>query len=254
VRILVDDNWRGSTYGVGPHTETKLNSVEHIRIVKKALHMFEGQIDVDDSGPGEKLIALKEAYDRDWDSDFLYIMKGIHQPTSNPHMQLKLEFEDVLDNKYKYLYHLDVSASEDPIQGLSADYFHWVGVRFSATKDKDNEVVAYWPKDNVKLTMKDSRRRMSIAPINVQGKIEQLAAEAERERQEQRRRLKQAETQNTRNAVGKLVDTCQWLVPQNVKKNTLVNELADGKEVNMVTKAKKLPVKVKYDGRQLKLA
>jgi hypothetical protein len=217
--------------------------------------LFEGQIDVDDSGPGEKLIALKDAYDRNWDSDFLYIMKGIHQPTSNPHMQLKLEFEDSLDNKkHKYLYHLDVSASEDGIKGLSADYFHWVGVQFSATKDKDNEVVAYWPKDNVKLTKKDSRRRMSIAPINVQGKIEELAAEAEREKQEQQRRLKQTETQNARNAVGKLVDTCQWLVPQGVKKNTVVNDLADGKVVNMVTKAKKLPVKVRYDGRQLKQA
>jgi hypothetical protein len=62
---------------------------------------------------------FKEAYEGGKREDVLYISKGIHQPNTDPHMQLKLR----RGNSW-YTLHLNVSASVVGDPDLDEGYFH----------------------------------------------------------------------------------------------------------------------------------
>jgi hypothetical protein len=156
--------------------DSKMDFKEHQRIVFQALQqLLGGNMNLGGNlrftKAGEALEALKEAYDQPSCYDtVLKIKKGIHQPYSNPHIQLLLEHNDE-----EYEYHLNVAVSDDRIRGLPEEYFHWVGIQFTAAI---GGVVVCWPLNARPNPKVHSRRRMSIAPDAVKGVIEKLAADA----------------------------------------------------------------------------
>jgi hypothetical protein len=170
--------------------DSNMNLKEHQRIVYNARHLLAGELALDDKSDtpaGRALKLLQQAYNtNDLANAVLKISKGIHQPETNPHMQLTLVYGTT-----NYLYHLDVSVSDTPIEGLP-DYFHWVGVQFSS---KIGQTTACWPLNAVRTT-KFKLRRRSIAPECVLGKIEAIAKfereEKERQEAEEKRRQEQS--------------------------------------------------------------
>jgi hypothetical protein len=167
--------------------ESDMDFAEHRRIVYDALcRLLPGMPKTHKTFAQGKLVELADAYNMNDEDDVLYISKGIHQPGSNPHMQLKLK--RIQDGKEKWYggVHLNVSAvdpGKDVPSSLSnrekkrlndEGYFHWVGVQFTA--DADGSPRAFWPKGDPARDMKNqaTRRRMSIAPKDLQDKIDEI--------------------------------------------------------------------------------
>jgi hypothetical protein len=84
-------------------------------------------------------------------------------------MQLRLK-----RGNSSYTFHLNVSVSDANIPGLPKEYFHWVGVQFTAEASTVHGTVnAYWPLVAARDTKyRHPRRRTSIAPQDIQGMIE----------------------------------------------------------------------------------
>jgi len=163
--------------------ESDMDFAEHRRIVSDALcRLLPGMPKQGKTNAQRKLVELAEAYDGKDDDDVLYISKGIHQPRSNPHMQLKLE----RGRRVIGAFHLNVSAvdagkdlhttlSKGETRRLNEEgYFHWFGVQFTA--DADGSPRACWPKGDPPRDMKNqaTRRRMSIAPDDLQDTIDEI--------------------------------------------------------------------------------
>jgi hypothetical protein len=247
--IQQDPGWDGRT-GFDRHLESDMDFEEHQRIAFNALQLLAGKLDVADNAAGKKLEQLKEAYESGDAEDVLYISKGIHQPNTNPHMQLKLKRGDK-----SYTYHLNVSVSDADIPGLSQGYFHWIGVQFTAEADS-GKVNACWPLAAAHDTKyRHARRRWSIAPKDVQGTIEAIAR-ARREEEDRANRVEQArQTESTRakarNVITGLLNGQKWTIPGN--KTAGMNKLIDGEKIEVKT-LKGKTIKIKYEGGQLKQA
>jgi hypothetical protein len=190
---------------------------------------------------------LKEAYEGGDENDVLYIAKGIHQPDTNPHMQLKLK----RGNGW-YTYHLNVAVSNADIPGLHSGYFHWIGVQFAA---EDGKLEACWPlvPSSKDTKYRHARKRWSIAPKNVQSTIEAIAR-TRRETEERENRIEQGKLAEAKKVEGRKVITGQlaaqkWTIPGN--KNAGMNKLIEGQTVSVTTQRGKT-VNVKFDGGQLK--
>jgi hypothetical protein len=169
--IQQDPDWDGKT-GFDKHRDSEMDFGEHQRIAFNALQLLEGNLAVADNAAGKKLEKLKEAYEASKPDDVLYISKGIHQPDTNPHMQLKLK----RGKASWYTFHLNVSVSDVDIPGLPEKYFHWVGTQFAAV---DGTQTACWPLVAAHDTKyQHARRRWSIAPKDVKGTIENIARAA----------------------------------------------------------------------------
>ena len=216
-----------------------------VRIAFDALQLLSGDLGgVPDNAAGAKLKALKEAYEGGDADDVLYISKGIHQPRSNPHMQLQLK----RGKGTWYTYHLNVTMAEDLIDGLAEDYFHWVGVQFTAeaTSVYGNQQ-ASWPLvATMDVKGRHNRRRQSIAPKNVQARIEAIARaeQEERERQEKIENARLAEQARalTRNTISARLQALNYTI-QGDKMRSL-NKLVDGQSIKVKTlRSKELTVK-----------
>ena len=213
--------------------DSKMDFKEHQRIVFEARRLLAGPMNLGDKSAtpaGKALALLKNAYESS-DADYvLKISKGIHQPTSNPHMQLKLKH-----GGKKYLYHLDVSMSEERIEGLSEEYFHWEGVQFSAKFGDDD--IARWPLMAAVKAKPYARRRMSIAPDGIKDEIERLAA-VERARQaESQRREDQAKRDRDRNQVNEKLRSLNYTLIGPL--NAGLDKLLAGHAVSVTTKTRK---------------
>lgn len=205
-----------------------------------------------DNAAGKKLEQLKEAYEGGNPDDVLYISKGIHQPQTNPHMQLRLK-----RGNSSYTFHLNVSVSDADIPGLPKEYFHWVGVQFTAEASTVHGTVnAYWPLVAARDTKyRHPRRRTSIAPQDIQGMIEAIAR-ATREAQEQANRIEQARLahsskDNTRNVITGKLNAQKWTIPGN--KTIEMNKLINGETIAVTTQRGKT-IKIKFEGGILKQA
>ena len=128
--IQQDPGWDGKTGLLEKHLDSNMDFEEHRRVAFDALQLLAGNLAVADNAAGRKLEQLKEAYEGGDPDDVLYVSKGIHQPNTNPHMQLRLE-----RGNRSYTYHLNVSVSDVDIPGLPQDYFHWIGVQFTADSE-----------------------------------------------------------------------------------------------------------------------
>ncbi len=249
--IQQGDSWDGRT-GFDSHLESNMDFEEHQRIAFNALTLLGGDLAVADNAAGQKLMQLKEAYENGGPGDVLYISKGIHQPNTNPHMQLRLK-----RGKAWYTFHLNVSVSDVDIAGLPQSYFHWVGVQFTAEESTVfGTERACWPLVASHDTKyRHARRRWSIAPKNVQATIEALAetARVEQERQEriEQAKARESERAKARNDIQKQLAAQNWTIPGN--KTTGMNQLIDGETVEVTTKTRKT-IRVKFEGGRIKQA
>lgn len=234
--------------GPQPNLASDMDSAEHERIARNALQLLAGNMPVAQNAAEEKLEQLKEAYEDNDPDDVLWITKGIHQIPGNPHIQLKLERAG--GREYGGI-HLNVSASEDA-PGLPEKYFHWVGVQFTA--DANNQTVrAVWPLGTPARDMKDqhSRRRMSIAPKDIQSRINAIAI-AQKARQQAAQKVAQDRlAQQTRDLLRKNIAD-QLAKPQNSwtisgNKSKELDRLIAGETIDVKTKTQKT-IKVKFEG------
>jgi len=140
-----------------PNKETSMSWAEHQGIVLNASKLLIGAVP-------EEFEDLKHAYHGEHSvsgtgsrsSVKIYVSKGIHQPETNPHIQLETEAQLLThqfpgDKKSKLVpktdappriwkYHLDVSAVDCKNK---ADSFQWVGVQFSR---QVGSTIHVWPK------------------------------------------------------------------------------------------------------------
>lgn len=174
-----------------PNKETAMTWAEHIRIVLEAGKLLAGEVP-------EEFADLKHAYHGERSgsgtgsvsSVELYVSKGIHQPETNPHIQLETEAQlltrdNPSDKKSKLVprtdvppriwkYHLNVSAVDTPQKG---DSFQWVGVQFSR---QVGNTIHVWPK-SATIVMKSPvttigrRNSISSADLDAHVKAVQLA-------------------------------------------------------------------------------
>lgn len=121
---------------------------------------------------------LKDCYETS-DSDFtMKISKGIHQPKTDPHMQIRLSSDE-----YSVLFHLNVSATEaDGKPAGLTGRFHWEAHSYSC---KFGGMIFSWPENAGEPKKKDtyyrSARRNSISHAGL------AAAVREHERAERAR-------------------------------------------------------------------
>jgi hypothetical protein len=231
-----------------------MDFAEHQRIAFNALQLLAGNMPVAQNAAEQKLEQLKEAYEGGDPNDVLWIQKGIHQVPGNPHMQLELK----RGNRSPISgIHLNVSASEDA-PGLSEEYFHWVGVQFTA--DANTQTVrAEWPRGIPARDMKDqhSRRRMSIAPKNIQSTINAIAQQRAQQLAQQQAQLAQQARNDAREELeGKLARqnlTIKGGAKSARVKNAGLDALLHGQTVNVITLTGK-EKKVKYEGGAVKWA
>jgi hypothetical protein len=243
--IQPDGGWNDNS-GLDKNLESNMDFAEHQRIVFDALKLLAGAIAAAANAAGTTLGYLKTAAESNVVTDVLYISKGIHQPNTNPHLTLKLKRA----GGHWYTYHLNLHVDDTDIAGLPQAYFHWVGVQFTAMSGASS---ACWPLVAVRDTKyHHPRRRMSIAPIDVQAKIEAIA-EAERVERERQERIEQARVKEQgralgRNAILAKLQAMNYTIPGN--QNNGLNKLYDGESITITTKTRK-SILVKYNGNNV---
>jgi hypothetical protein len=176
-----------------PNKETSMNWAEHQGIVLNANKLLAGEVP-------EEFADLKRAYYGElgvsdtgsrW-SVKIFVSKGIHQPETNPHMQLETEAQ-LLTRQYPndrnsrlvpkadtppriWKYHLDLSAVDCKDK---ADSFQWVGVQFSR---QVGSTIHVWPRTAV-VVMKSPAttrgRRNSISSADLAAHVDALRIAAE---------------------------------------------------------------------------
>jgi hypothetical protein len=244
-----DGNWNGrsidpKTGDEHPNLESSMSWPEHQRIVIAAGGLLASldypQQDQDANRAKQALMVLKAVYTTPANI-VLYVTKGIHRPTADPHMQLRVEF-----NGMTHLYHLDVSL-EQRVRDLNRnEYFHWKGVRFSAKvrndepdwkTDDEKYDRAVWP-EGVPVTLRG--RRQSVSQ-------ERLAELNQSIRDERARQQALSDRDKKRNEIVKKVWNKLGLKPEN---NRELPKLWAGGSANFVTEKKKNePIPCTYDGK-----
>jgi len=180
--VGIEGNWNGISEDKNSgldvsNYETAMDLNEHKRIVVEAATLFlkQGWPQVMANGAWEKLLVLKNACTKT-NNLVILISKGIHQPLTNPHIQLAI---DSLDYPDTLRFHLDLSADDKNYERAHSGgdmLFVWRGVQFTAV---DRQHKAAWP-PNATVTAKATNiRRRSITPEGlkqVQEKIKQFEA------------------------------------------------------------------------------
>ena len=180
--------WEGqsmdsNTGNINPNKVTAMSWAEHQRIVCNSGGLLAGDIVILPDEVKKVFDNLKSAFTVTGSKFVVRVSKGIHQPTTNPHMQLYLQ-GTFKEKGLTYLkaggkkFHLNLSAIDT---AEKTDSFQWKGVQFSYMHDG----MSYnWPVNAV-ITMKRPTigRRNSVSAVDLQafikkGEEEKRAAEA----------------------------------------------------------------------------
>jgi hypothetical protein len=174
------NRWNGVDAANGtPNKETEMDWAEHQRIVCAARQLVQG----DPPGGGEVKKAFKElksAYNDEKGRSEIRVSKGIHQPTVDPHLQIRMTTKYSPNNISTRKFHLNVSAETNASTNqLGDENFLWQPVQFSF-KHSDG-LIYTWPVAAVAGKKKgDAGRRLSISNADLKDSIAELR---ERERQ-----------------------------------------------------------------------
>lgn len=174
------DNKTGYT---NPNRETAMSWAEHQRIVCNSGSLLVSDIAILPAEVQTIFDNLKSAFSKSGSEFVVRVSKGIHQPTTNPHIQLYLQgtYKQLGVAYYKDTgekFHLNLSAVDT---AEKSDAFQWKGVQFSCLY----EGMSYnWPLNAV-ITMKRPTigRRNSVSAVDLQafirkGEEEKRAAES----------------------------------------------------------------------------
>lgn len=168
--------WDGNDSVTGhPNKETAMPWSEHQRIVCAAVHLLQGE------PPGNAAVKkifkqLKSAYVDPPGRSVVRVSKGIHQPTVDPHLQLRTITDFGDENISYHKFHLNVSAVAIPAtDNLEDDRFQWTPVQFTFLHT-NNQTYA-WPALPVPVERKgDPKRRLSISAADLKAHVaDQLA-------------------------------------------------------------------------------
>jgi hypothetical protein len=168
--VSVDSN----TGFENPNKETSMDWAEHQRIVCEARKLLAGNIEISPSAVKKAFKELQSAYNDSNSRSVVKVSKGIHQPATNPHLQLRVvtTFRNQGETQEKLAkFHLDVSAVDTKELDGS---FQWVGVQFSF---KEGARYYKWPA-NASPVIKKSARRNSISFAKLDEHIQEVAAAA----------------------------------------------------------------------------
>jgi hypothetical protein len=179
--------WDGRD-GNNPNKQTTMDWAEHQRIVAEARGLLgDGKFGGEMEGrrnyiSGDVRTAFKQLYAAYAKSgaSVVRVSKGIHQPTVDPHLQLRTSTQHDGGPVLHHKFHLNVSAEPVPdVDGLGTGRFIWKPVQF-AMKHLDDQVYR-WPRV-VTVSRKDPARRrgprvrrLSISTATLQAHMDVLA-------------------------------------------------------------------------------
>jgi hypothetical protein len=162
-----------NTNRVNPNKETAMDWAEHQRIVCSARGLLAGEIEISPSDVKKAFKELKSAYSDADSRSVVKVSKGIHQPSVNPHIQLRMvsTFRNggVTTESVKQ-FHLDLSAVDTP---HLADAFQWTGVQFSYVHGNQTYK---WPPNATPIIRKRERRN-SVSSVDLNAHIQRVATE-----------------------------------------------------------------------------
>jgi hypothetical protein len=230
--------------------DSKMDFAEHQRIVCSARELFAGAPAFAGSAAAISLQHLNDAYTTAAAGYVLLVSKGIHQPTTNPHIQLTLKHTVSPIQVDEYVFHLNVSASQGKLDvEVSDEFFHWRGVQFSA---KRAGVSATWPVA-VAVTPKDHlRRRMSLSPDGLQKMLEAIETEKARVAKEIADRQANVEKQRQAAAMQATIKALLGKHKYDLKNPRHWEKLASGGSAVITTQTKKtMTVKLHAGGNAL---
>lgn len=157
--------------------ETAMDWAEHQRIVCEARKLLAGTIEITPRAVREAFRELQAAYNDANSRSVVKVSKGIHQPTVNPHLQLRMLTtfrNNQVVNEVVRKFHLDVSAVDTPDM---ADRFQWTGVRFSYVHDERSYS---WPVAANAVIVKRARR-ISVSSVDLSAHLQALELERQQE-------------------------------------------------------------------------
>ena len=178
----VDNEWNGLSYNKvsmakQQNRDSQMDWVEHQQIVFDAQSLLVSFTDLmaEQDQASASLGRLKRAYNGS--GELLRVTKGIHQPSSDPHIQLALWSANG-DERFA-TYHLNVSATATV---MIDDNFQWKAVQFIGYGG--DESVRCWPAIANHVNKRNSSRRNSISSPELAKLVnknnERLAAVAEK--------------------------------------------------------------------------
>lgn len=151
-----------------PNKETQMDWAEHQRVVCGARTLLTSWTSDKNTGDAKK--AFQTLYDAYYTTDkhiVLKVSKGIHQPETNPHLQIHVEKSFGDGNSAHYTFHLDVAAVDVINVAGAEERFMWEGVQF---KYENAKVWANWPVLAAARQMKmrnGPARRLSISSVDL---------------------------------------------------------------------------------------
>ncbi len=172
-------DWDGFD-GEYANKDTGMDWAEHQRIVCEARSLVHG--DAPGTGICKKVFKqLKSAYSDASSRSIVRVSKGIHQPTVDPHLQLRLTTDFGAETS-SHKFHLNVSAIPVPDPGgLGGERFQWRAVQFSFVHEGQTYK---WPAvATINKKGSNRARRLSISSADLQAHIDEqlrLAEQAKR--------------------------------------------------------------------------
>jgi hypothetical protein len=171
-----------------PNTESAMSWAEHQRIVCAARSLLTGQIEISPADVKKAFRELQSAYNDPASRSVVKVSKGIHQPTVNPHLQMRLVssfYQGQTVTEVVRLFHLDVSAVDSPDM---TDRFQWKGVQFSFVHGNQS---FKWPLAATPI-IKKTGRRQSVSEVDLAAHLHGLELERQRLAQEQAKALEKS--------------------------------------------------------------
>lgn len=158
--------------------ETAMDWAEHQRIVCDARKLLAGPIEISPADVKKAFRELQSAYNDSTSRSVVKVSKGIHQPTVNPHLQLRMVTtfgKGAGAQEVVRKFHLDVSAVDT---AEMSDRFRWTGVQFSYVHSNDQTYK--WPVAANPVIVKRERRK-SVSSVELSAHLQALEEERQRE-------------------------------------------------------------------------
>lgn len=164
-QITAADNWSGMSEDPNqpgvlvPNLDSKMDLEEHRRIVLEAAALFTGPFPAYAGPAWESLRQLRTVFTTTT-KEPVYISKGIHQPTVDPHIQLTMAVKN--DNTTKNVqFHLNLTAVDRGDDRSGTMRYTWKAVQFTAVA---GNVLAAWPQAVARKVKEQNIRRLSVSP------------------------------------------------------------------------------------------